>query len=390
MNAETPFPLLTVRPAANFKNAWVALLLDGEAPFDGSFLEKLLCELGLARALEVLPCVVPVAPATINPGLAAVLPGGRCVLRIPVATASDPAQHAMLAALQEGGFGLVVEGFPAADAKLPAGITSLAVACPGHEMPSGFGDWLRKLPGPHLALGTTAHVCPGFCKFHWLGGHLAGNVAPAPGGDPTTRSLLLKLLALVMADADADQLETLIRRDPNLSYHLLRLVNSVAFSPSRKIESFSQAIAMLGRRQLQRWLQLLLYVRPQGGETASPLLPRAAMRAALMEGLARRQNLSREDQEQAYMVGMFSLLDELLGMPLAEIVGPLNLPEIVLQALLEHSGLLGGLLATVPVAENGSFAELDNKLAAAGIEKAAWAVVLIEAARWAAQISQEA
>jgi EAL and modified HD-GYP domain-containing signal transduction protein len=390
MDTDDRLPLITIQPAVDFNSKWVALLLDSTAPLDGVALKALLAEPGITDILAALPCVAAVVPDTVDPACASDLPPGRLILRIPVATAADVAAHEHLARLQDAGFGLMAAGFPAAGASLFPGIHALAVTCPGHAMPVGFGDWLRQLPGPHLALGTSEHVCPGFCKFHWLAGHQPGQHPIQASKDPTTRNLLLRLLALVMQDADADELETLIRRDTNLSYHLLRLVNSVAFAPARKIDSFAQAIALLGRRQLQRWLQLLLYVRPQGSTSASPLLPRAALRAGLMEALARQSGQSPEAQEHAFMTGMFSLLDALLGMPLAQIIAPLNLPDEVAAALTLGAGTPGRALSAVVAGECGDCAALEPALAAAGITGTEWARALLQAARWAVLVSQEA
>lgn len=390
MDTNDHLPLITFQPAVDFNSKWVALLLESAGPLDGAALANLLALPGCGEILATLPCVTAVDPAGIDPVLATDLPPGRFILRIPVATTVDAAAHEQLARLQAAGFGLMATGFPAADAVLMPGIASLAVTCPGHAMPAGFGDWLRQLPGPHLALGTTEHVCPGFCKFHWLAGHQPGQHPIQTNSDPTTRSLLLRLLALVMQDADTDELEALIRRDTNLSYHLLKLVNSVAFAPSRKIDSFGQAIALIGRRQLQRWLQLLLYVRPKGSASASPLLPRAALRAGLMEALARQAGQSRDAQERAFMVGMFSLLDRLLGMPIAQIIAPLGLAEEVAAALAGGEGPLGRMLAAVAAGEHGDLAALASALPAAGISGDAWARSLVQAAGWAVLVSQEA
>jgi EAL and modified HD-GYP domain-containing signal transduction protein len=390
MSASDTFPLVTLQPASDFNNAWVALLLEGQPAFDKASLERIFRETGLADVATMLPIVVAADPAAVDPALVAGLPRESFVLRVPVATAADAAQRDALDALHAAGARIMATGFPAAGAQLAAGVSSLAVTCPGHSMPAGFIEWLGKLPGPHLAFGTSEKICPGFCRFNWLAGHLAGHASPTQKGDAASRSLLLKLLALVAQDAETDEIEALIRRDPNLSYQLLKLVNSVAVSPGKKITSFAQAILLLGRRQLQRWLQLLLYARTAGGATASPLLPRAALRGSLMEGLAARQGLPRETQDHAFMAGMFSLLDVLFGEPLETVIAPLNLADDIAQALLAGSGRLGGLLAAVAAGEGPSGEALADALAAAGIAREQWATALVEALRWTVKISKEA
>lgn len=219
--------------------------------------------------------------------------------------------------------------------------------------------------------------------------------ATAVVGTAPMHGLLLKLIALTVADADVDELESVIKRDANLSYQLLKLVNSVAYAPGKKIVGFGQAIALLGRRQLQRWLQLLVYARPAGAP-ASPWLPRAAMRASLMETLARRSQWSYEMQEHAFMVGMFSLLDRVFGKPLADIVVPLNLAEAVVDGLVgtpaagSPGGRLQALLRLTLCNENCPDATLAAALTDNAIDSGPWAAAVVEALRWAATVSKEA
>jgi c-di-GMP phosphodiesterase len=395
MNSSDTLPLLTLQPVADFHHAWVALLLESTAPLDGDTLARLLADCALHELLGTVACIVPADPLAIDPALAADLPPHRLILRFPVQTATDPACHAALTTLHNAGFGLMATGFPGVDAPWCAAITSLAVTCPGRNLSADAGDWLRKLPGPHLALGSTEDTCPGFCKFHWLAGHPAGQASQLSKPPAATGSLLLKLLALIASDADSTAIEVLIKRDTHLSYHLLKLVNSVAFAPGHKITSFSQAITLLGRRQLQRWLQLLLYARPPGSTVASALLPRAALRASLMEALAKHRGLTHEQQDQAFMAGMFSLLDVLFALPLADVIAPLRLPEGVVQALTGNGrpardNPLPALLTIAVASEGPPTAGLAQALAAAGIGPVAWATMLAEAMRWAAQVSREA
>jgi EAL and modified HD-GYP domain-containing signal transduction protein len=158
-------------------------------------------------------------------------------------------------------------------------------------------------------------------------------------------------------------------------------VNSAAFALSSPIHSFGQAINVLGRRQLQRWLQLLLYARQQDDGSANALLPLAAVCAAHMEALAKAKGWDRDQQDMAFVAGVFSLLDMLLGMPMTEIVSALSLDLDVVMALLDRAGPLGELLRLVEGADAAA-------LAAAGITHESYWEGQLHAYHWAIQVSR--
>lgn len=209
----------------------------------------------------------------------------------------------------------------------------------------------------------------------------------APCSGPT-QTLLLRILGQIARDADTRDIEMTLKKDPQLSVQLLRLVNSVAFAPHTRISSFAQAITLLGRRQLQRWLQLLLYASQASGGQGNPLMARAALRATLMEGLGQVIGGDRAAQDQAFMVGMFSQLEALFAQPLAGIIAPLQLADEISAALLQHSGTLGDLLSLVEAAEQGPEA-VAPALLRTGIGNEAWCKSQIEALRWTLQVSRD-
>ena len=139
----------------------------------------------------------------------------------------------------------------------------------------------------------------------------------------------------------------------------------------------------LYRRQLQRWLQLLLYARQQDDGKIHALLPLAAVRAAQMEALCQLRGGDRDAQDLAFMTGVFSLLDVLLGMPMEEIIATLNLAPEVSAALLERNGELGALLALVE-----SSAPSPDGLRRAGIDGETYWRSLLQAYQWAIQVSR--
>ncbi|WP_333843909.1 EAL and HDOD domain-containing protein [Pelomicrobium sp.] len=177
--------------------------------------------------------------------------------------------------------------------------------------------------------------------------------------DPA-KMALLRLLSLVLADASPEEIEQALKPHVELSYNLLRLVNSAASGLPRRIHSLRQGILILGQRQLLRWVQLLLYTAPAaGGTLTNPLIQLAAARGKLMELLAAREEPGRpEVSDQAFMVGLLSLLDTLLGMPMAEIVEELKLAPEIAEALLRRNGMLGRLLQLQEWLESGEAAKV--------------------------------
>jgi EAL and modified HD-GYP domain-containing signal transduction protein len=158
--------------------------------------------------------------------------------------------------------------------------------------------------------------------------------------------VVLRLLELIGSNADNDAIEAAVKRDALLSLNLLRLVNSRAAGSDRHIESVSQALVQLGRSQLQRWLQILLYSAPDGQvELNSPLLQMATTRGRLLElmSLALRPD-DAAGAGTAFTVGITSLMDALLSIPMATILDRVDVSQDVKAALLDRAGDLGAML----------------------------------------------
>jgi EAL and modified HD-GYP domain-containing signal transduction protein len=202
-----------------------------------------------------------------------------------------------------------------------------------------------------------------------------------------SRGLALKLLQLVASDADTREIEEIFRYDPTWSYHLLRLVNSPGIGNGRHIDNFTQAILLLGRRQLRRWLNLILFTSSKDDPRSAMLLAHVAVRARMLEQFVKEAGHDKDEQERAFMVGMFSLLGVMFGMPLADILKPLNLDPGVAAALLAREGELGALLAAVEGLEKGCTADEFPFLtsyfpAAIDIDR-----VFFEACRWMLELT---
>lgn len=157
---------------------------------------------------------------------------------------------------------------------------------------------------------------------------------------------VMRLLALIQQDADAGALQEVFRHEPGLAMNLLRLSNSAAAGMRSRISSLAQAITVLGHRQLQRWLSLLLFSAQPDAAMPSPLMRLAASRARFMEILAERiVGSSSREHGHAFMTGILSLMPALLRVPLAEVLAQVSVSEDIAAALDARRGTLGRLLS---------------------------------------------
>jgi len=174
---------------------------------------------------------------------------------------------------------------------------------------------------------------------------------------------LMKLLEQVLSDAEPKDIENTFKQSPQLAYNMLRLVNSVGMEMHSEIRTLRHAIVVLGREQLKRWVELLLFTHGSAAPSQNPLLHMAATRGRLMELLRKAPSFKDNDNDSAglsFMIGILSLLDTLLNMPMSEIVEQLNLNSEMNEALLHRRGIFGDLLTLVEGLEQEDFSTIEE------------------------------
>jgi EAL and modified HD-GYP domain-containing signal transduction protein len=200
--------------------------------------------------------------------------------------------------------------------------------------------------------------------------------------DQTT---MLRLMNLLDDHGAGDaQIEEAFRSDPSLSYKLLRIANSAAFA-GREVQSIGYALRLVGRGVLHRWLTLLLVssVASRNG-IAHELVQSALMRARLCE-LSGQASGRRADMGPLFLVGLFSLLDALLRMPMAGILDRMNIDLAVRDALLTRSGPYAAVLQLVEAQERGDWLAVGDAAKAAGVPLSELPVMYRDALGWAAE-----
>lgn len=212
------------------------------------------------------------------------------------------------------------------------------------------------------------------------------DVQNAPGGDPH-KTQLLNLLHLVQGDAENAEIATAMKLDPVLSFRILRYLNSPALALTRRIDSLEQALIILGRQKLTRWLAVLLFSVREPQLSDWLLIENALTRGRLMEVLG-EQGMPGQHHDPLFLTGIFSCLDRLLRRPMADILRAMPIADPIRQALLDRSGPYAPLLAVAEAAEAVDQTTMAGAAEAAGVTADAVNRALLAATAWASEVTE--
>jgi EAL and modified HD-GYP domain-containing signal transduction protein len=306
-----------------------------------------LAHLPLSREALVALGVPPVRP-------------DKVMLRIAHDTALDPEVTGTIESLTMRGYALSLYELPGPgfDASLLERFGTVEVdfaRCSGGE---------AALIVPQIRAGRATPLATGLVDYHafeqaqMLGFELfsgpfyasrhKARVRKIPVGEMGT---LVSLAAMQSGSATIEELEEAIDRDVGLSVKLLRYINSAYIGMRGSITSIRQAVMMLGSRGVSRWA--LLVALTGGPSTPRELSVMGLTRARMCELLGSQ----REDvnQDELFTVGLLSVADALLDVPLETIVEELPLADEVGAALLRRDGPAGAILDAVVSYEQGEF-----------------------------------
>jgi EAL and modified HD-GYP domain-containing signal transduction protein len=166
---------------------------------------------------------------------------------------------------------------------------------------------------------------------------------------------IVELMHRIDKEESIDRLEDVLKLDPTLAFKVLRYINSAAFGLRVEVGSFRHALMLLGHQRLKRWLALLL-AEASKERDMKPVIFSALRRGLLMEQLARASGGGSDEQmrNEAFICGVFSLLDRMMGQPFAELLKSVPVPEGVRQTLVEGAGPYQPFLDLVRAIENES------------------------------------
>jgi len=186
---------------------------------------------------------------------------------------------------------------------------------------------------------------------------------------------------------DLDLLAQTIQADVSLSYRLLTYLNSPTFGFMRKIDSIRQAITLLGWINVRNWLRAVLLADITQGEEQTELLHLSLWRGKFLEQVVKGYDYWNFKPDEMFLLGMFSLLDAILGIPMVDALAFLPLTDAQKKALCgAGSTEYMPLLALMTAFEERNENTMNKLLQDLSLEPKKMRRMHFEAGAWAASI----
>jgi EAL and modified HD-GYP domain-containing signal transduction protein len=195
---------------------------------------------------------------------------------------------------------------------------------------------------------------------------------------PTNRLALMHLLTeLYSENPNIEKVRQLVQQDVTLSYRLFKWLNSALFALPHPVESIQHALVMLGLNRLRNLVSLMVLARID--DKPSELISLSLMRARIGERIAPNFNVNPETM---FTVGLFSLLDAVVGAPMEQVLETMPLAPELQQAIRSREGTCGRLLSGIEAHERGDWAGVD----AAGLDLAVLTPAWVDASVWVRKV----
>ncbi len=242
-----------------------------------------------------------------------------------------------------------------------------------------------RLLAERVETAAVRDVCAA-AGFELFQGYLFSRPETLAKTDVSAGQLATMRLLNLLQDPDATDvaLDLAFQSDLALSYKLLRIVNAAAMG-GRGITSIPHAVRLIGRQTLHRWLSVILVAslgRP--GDVSHEMALTAITRGRMCELLAAKST-DRGAAGSAFIVGLLSLLDVLLEVPMEKILSRLELSEDIRGALLDRGGSLTSALRLVEAYEKADWAKAKGLAGERGVPDELLPNLYLDALGWAAQ-----
>ncbi|HZU34016.1 MAG TPA: HDOD domain-containing protein [Candidatus Angelobacter sp.] len=195
---------------------------------------------------------------------------------------------------------------------------------------------------------------------------------------PTQLNYLRLMEQVARPEMDFRQVEDIIKADPALCFRMLRYLNSYAFCLRTQITSIRHALTLLGEHQVRRWIAVAC-VTSAAEDGSRAQISSALMRGRLGELLAPKLGVKGYE---LFLLGLFSMMDTILGMPLAQLLTKIQVPPETEKALTGKQNRLREILDLIIAYDRGNWEKTHTLCAKLSLEKEILADDYIRAVQW--------
>jgi EAL and modified HD-GYP domain-containing signal transduction protein len=320
------------------------------------------------------------------------LPSQQAVVEILETVSADDLVVAACRRLKEAGYLIALDDFGVNDPREP--LTDLAdiikvdvretSAADAAAMVKRYGPWRSRMLAEKVET-REEFVAAKKAGFLYFQGYFFRRPEILTAHEiPANRLNYLRMLTEVSKpELDVREIENVIKCEASLCYRLLRYLNSAAFGFANEIHSVRHALAILGEREVRRWIRLVATLGAGQGKT-SELVLSALVRARFCELLSPK--IPHGDSD-LFLMGLLSLLDVILEIPMPQVLDHVPIDQETKAVLLGGASRLRPFYQLMLAQESGEWQTAADLTAQLHLQESDVADCHWQAMEWARQVN---
>lgn len=198
----------------------------------------------------------------------------------------------------------------------------------------------------------------------------------------TPKIQYMKLLNELKEEEPSFQtLAEIVETDVNIAYRLIRIASRKA--EEEVLYSIKKALVYMGLKEFERWINILV-LQDLGRDKPQELTKISLIRSQMADVIAGQIGLKRIRHEAA-MMGLFSVVDAMLDMPIEEALQDIALPDSIINALVNNKGPLYPIIDLITAYEQGDYVKVQNIAKQLNLDMGLLYRDYVEAIEWATE-----
>ncbi|MGD9559145.1 MAG: EAL and HDOD domain-containing protein [Oscillospiraceae bacterium] len=358
-----------------------------------NMIEDFLLEMDASRLLNNKKAYITFTPTLLEKDIPKMFNPKALVIQVEDTILVHPVAQKLIEQHKKSGYEIAIKGFEFSSRYFSildiVDTIKLNIAKPNPSMNSILDiarSFDKRIIGYNVNTQETYDTAKSLGIQYMQGSHVAESMYTAvPQMEHLQSNFFQLIIAITKDEPDLDDIAAIISRDVTLTFGLLKLVNSAYFALRNPARSVKQALVVLGVGQLKQWIYLLSF-KNSDGKIPTELIKTSFLRGQFCQELAPYVPSLPISKSEAYLLGMFSTLGLLMGVPLEDALGPLPISEDIKVALLKKEGVCGELYQLVLKYDNAEFKGIAALAASLGLEENLVGQKYLESAEYVNQI----